>query len=325
MRAVRGRMVAKPETDEKPWSRDWELLFRVADIAWARLGDDWRVLERRRIHFRDRGLPPVPCSEFEAARIGSRLEPVGTTVAAEWGALYDAWSRDPASFVFDDGFAVLFLVRLLWANENVLLRGHYDSRWTMATSLERARQRGENFVAQAQEVGQDFLEAVAKVRMVGRAYGGSIPPQHGEAILQHYGFPTDLLDFTSSLDVALFFAEGGSDRLRPEDRTVPTGSIYAVPSHNLPPQAKLFTLPPAVMRPSLQRGTFIAGMPKRERENLERYKFVFRHHFMPVWNGLGGIQFGGPVGLGSYVFPVSDSIEELARDFRKHLADPGTS
>lgn len=300
--------------DEWPWPRDWELLFRAAEIGWARIGDEGRVFERRQRHFRDRGRGPSRSSDREVRRIGMRLEAVCETVAVEWADLYDAWSRDPAAFVFDDGFAVLFFVRLLWANETLLLRGHNDSAWTLATSLERAKEKGTSFVAHANEIGRSFLQAVATLPTVRRAYGGPIPPHHREAILQHYGFPTDLLDFTSSLDVALFFAEGGADRVDAEERRLALGAIYAVPSHALSLQARLVTLPPAIMRPSLQRAAFIAGMPKLEREKLERFKFLFRHQHMPVWNGLGGVQYGGPVGLGSYLFPASDPIDQLARE-----------
>jgi FRG domain-containing protein len=293
-------------------NRDWELAYRSLQMLWARLGDRPGILERRRHYFDEWQATPTSTSLRESRQFGSETDVVCGWLAERWSSLFDAWSARPDGFVFDDAFAALFFARLLWSNEPVFARGHADSQWTLESTLERARRRGSVHVAHMREAGARFLSRIETLPIVRRAYLGAVPEHHREAILQHYGFPTDLLDFTMSYDVALYFAEGGSDHLVESGPTL--GSLYIAPAWSI--QATTITLAPGIMRPSLQRGIFLAGVSDRERQRLERLKLVYRHFDMPVWDGLMDIPFGSAVALGKYLFPLSDPIEFEAAAFR---------
>jgi hypothetical protein len=163
---------------------------------------------------------------------------------------------------------------------------------------------------------QQFLQQLSQFEFVQNAYGTNIPENHKQAILQHYGFPTELLDCTYSYDVALFFAEGAKDSAPVAEESSECGSIYAFPSHIIPKNAVILSLPPAIMRASLQRGVFISNLDSNDIELLEQHKFTFKHKKMPVWNGLSDIQFGSPIGLSHYLFPTADPIEMMAEPLR---------
>jgi hypothetical protein len=89
------------------------------------------------------------------------------------------------------------------------------------------------------------------------------------AILQHYGVPTSFLDVTSSVDVAATFAlwYPGADG-RPQRATRPHLSVFATPrlkdavnvmeSTNLCVVDLVAELPSFVLRPHVQRATFMA-------------------------------------------------------------------
>ena len=301
------------------WRRDWELLYRAADILWARLGDRPDVRRRRLAYLNRIRYEATSCSEFEGRRFPNDCEQPCSWIAKRWCALFDEWARNRDRYIFDDGFAALFLLRLLWPNDGLLLRGQYDSRWKLRTSSQRAEDKGAEFVANAHEQANRFLDEIKAHPVIAREYGSDIPEQHVRAILQHYGFPSDLLDFTYSWDVALYFAEGDADIVSAPDRRVECGAVYAFPAHVLVGRLLLTTLPPAIMRPSLQRGIFVELLEQGDEEKLEQFKFVFHHQFLPVWNGLGGVNFGSAVGLGRYLFPASDPIDSVARPYRKAM------
>jgi FRG domain len=301
---------------DKSWPRDWELALRSAEIAWSILGERPEIYERRCAAFSDRGVPPVKCSTLEKSRFTTKLNAVCEWLEMLWIQLYDSLDSRKITFVFSDAFSVLFFLRVLYANESLLFRGHFHEVWTISSTIDRANQSNPNLAKKSVAAGENFITKLLRTQTLEGLYTTGVPEEHKQAILQHYGFPTNLLDFTYSSDVAMFFAEGGSDYIDPE--TIPKyGAIYAIPPYLLPKTAKLLTLPPAVMRPSLQRGVFIANMSNADIERLEtRHKYRFRHKGVPVWNGMSNIRFGSPTGLSRYLFPISDPIETLAKDFR---------
>jgi hypothetical protein len=319
LKFITNRWTRKPAHDLPLdlWMRDWEFLYRAADLLWAILGDRPDIFERRLKYLKPFGSTPTRCSDREAARYGVDFQPACAWITKRWCRLFDQWSESRGQFVFDDGFAVLFLLRLLWANDTLLLRGHYDARWKLISTRSRAQERGTDFLKNALERGQQFLEHLKRLPIVQSHYGSEMPKQHATAILQHYGFPTHLLDLTYSYDVALYFAEGGTDSLPLSRGTAALGAIYAFPPHALPHSAVLTTLPPIIMRPTLQRGVFVGALQTADEARLEKYKFIFRHKFLPIWNGITGVDFGSPVGLGRYLFPAADPIETLARPLQR--------
>jgi hypothetical protein len=219
--------------------------------------------------------------------------------------------RADGGLTLEDGFAALFLIRLLWANDPLLLRGQYNGDWKLIPSIERAKQKGSAYIQDVTEKSTKFLKQVVELDFIKRAYGASVPPMHQLALLQHYGFPSPLLDCTYSYDVALFFAEGGLD-YKPRQKEYPSsGAIFAIPTQLLPESAVLISMPPAVMRPNLQRGVFIMNLSVDDLARLEKQKFIFKHKRLPIWNAIGGIPYGGAADIGNYLFPVSDPIERI--------------
>lgn len=93
--------------------------------------------------------------------------------------------------------------RALWA-----FRGHADSRWFPETSLYReAERQGSLEFAHLRERETWMLY---QFRRFAHHYRTDLPPAEDVAdwlaLIQHYGGPTRLLDFTYSLYVAAFFA-----------------------------------------------------------------------------------------------------------------------
>ncbi|MBI5651336.1 MAG: FRG domain-containing protein [Chloroflexi bacterium] len=294
------------------WDRDWEFFFRSADLMWAKVGNHPKVFLRRSNYYNALGDIAHGCSGIESKRFSTDLEPISNLVAERWCQLFDAWIERPDAFVFEDGFAALFLIRILWANQKVLLRGHYDSRWTLTSSLSRARQKGVEFVAQENKRAERFVRETNILDIVRSAYPKGVPDAHQQAMLQHYGFPTNLIDCTFSYDIALYFAEGAYDYLPAPVPKAKDGAIYAFPTNSIPKSSVIITIHPAIMRPSLQRGAFIFGLSANELPRLEKFKFVFKHQSLPIWNGIGSIHFAAPIGLSKYLFPVSDPLDSIA-------------
>jgi hypothetical protein len=138
--------------------------------------------------------------------------------------------------------------------------------------------------------------------------------------LQHYGFPTDFLDLTYSFDIALYFAEGTESGRYNAERPMPVmGAIYAFSTNLIADDGILVTLPPVIMRPSLQHGVFVR-LSSESREALEAYKFRFYHHQDPVSSGISEIGYTTEPNLERYLFPLSDPLELIAAPMRAALA-----
>jgi hypothetical protein len=86
-----------------------------------------------------------------------------------------------------------------------IFRGQADSRWALKTSLERAAER--NPVPDVR-VLEDRL--FREFRRIYHQYANHIPGEDSRvewsSIMQHYGCPTRLLDFTYSVYIAAYFA-----------------------------------------------------------------------------------------------------------------------
>jgi FRG domain-containing protein len=83
-------------------------------------------------------------------------------------------------------------------------RGEQDPEWTLKTTLERASERlGLPAAVYEKKIEEAF-------RRSAHSYLHRVPNEHDQlewlALMQHYGAPTRLLDFTRSFWIALFFA-----------------------------------------------------------------------------------------------------------------------
>ena len=103
------------------WYRDSQFLYRAAEILLHRIGYHKDIRPRREAYL---GYRPPVCSAYEAKRCGPIVDDVIKLVAQIWASLYDEWDQARANYVFEDGYYLLFFLRLLWANQYVLLRGH---------------------------------------------------------------------------------------------------------------------------------------------------------------------------------------------------------
>jgi len=109
---------------------------------------------------------------------------------------------------------------LVWFHEFLeedgqLFRGQADHRWTLDSSLFRAKTDGSALdlgtLYERAHATQQFLAEVRARQQ--ELFGRELPENELLAIAQHYGFPTPLLDFTRSLRVAAFFATNDAREL----------------------------------------------------------------------------------------------------------------
>lgn len=91
-----------------------------------------------------------------------------------------------------------------------------------------------------------------------------------------------------------------------------SGAIFAVPSAGLPDGFSLRSLPPHIVRPTLQHGVFLSTSESSQLAFIEFFRFRFYHRVAPIWNGLTDIRFGNRVGLDEYLFPASDPFADIA-------------
>lgn len=94
---------------------------------------------------------------------------------------------------------------------NFIFRGQGDSSWELSTAIERTFQKFEPKVS-IYENKEYWI--IREFRRKFHLYSNNPPDDNNFewlAILQHYGCPTRLLDFTYSLYIALFFAINDAD------------------------------------------------------------------------------------------------------------------
>lgn len=290
------------------WPRDWEFLYRAAAMLHPCIADLPEIAARRRAYH---GYEPPASSTLEARRFGEDITPVWELLSARWISLYDDWSK-ATGYEFEDGYQLLFFLRVLWANQSPLLRGHADARWALSTSQTRVEQDfGPERLAERREAAAHFISELESWKPLVDQYPEGLRADHREAICQHYGFPTQFLDVTFSYDAAFYFAEH-SVRAGQPDR----GALYAVPMYKIQGIALPLTLPPAVMRPNLQRGKFVPTHDSSVIPLMESYKFVYRHRVSAQAVGISDVTVVNPPGLYDFYFPRSDPIEAIARRHR---------
>lgn len=103
---------------------------------------------------------------------------------------------------------------------NYIYRGHADSRWTLQSTLERTA--GHHFSDAFVEKWEQYSLSVfmAKFHIYDTQNEGPGTKLGWLSIMQHYGVPTRLLDFTTSPYIALYFAMEGYDPRSPHDFAV---------------------------------------------------------------------------------------------------------
>lgn len=132
----------------------------------------------------------------ETQRPQSRFGPDGIMRAEVVDIELDSWSEFVADFAFDDALSWIF-------------RGQAKSDWGLGTSLQRAFNNG-GIVDPTQRVHVEN-SAIGFFKDRSRLYLPSTPPDNDLllgwlALMQHYGAPTRLQDWTLSPFVAAYFA-----------------------------------------------------------------------------------------------------------------------
>ena len=197
---------------------------------------------------------------------------------------------------------------------SIILRGQVDATWTVKTSLSRFQAKGKDATANAREAADKFIERISDWDPIKIQYPHGLPEDHREAICQHYGFPTEYIDVTFAYDVALFFAEDWNELGR---KPMPAqGAIYGIPVYMIGKYSSLVTLPPAVMRPTLQFGKFLSGDSTELLKLLEQHKFIYHHSASPIARGISQMGFEMPPRLEHYLYPPSDPLEQIAKELR---------
>jgi hypothetical protein len=180
--------------------------------------------------------------------------------------------------------AVLYLYSYLQEQKHVLepklvMRGQRNARWSISSS----KQRG---------VGGDTDFFVATLPKILRSdHPWSFPPQL-RAAAQHYGCPTDLVDFTMDPDIAAFFAVR---RANAGDR----GVIYVVDA-SCEGETRMIFLPPLFRRIHSQAGLFLQlpdySDPVTKVTFEQHDSFEFRV-FDTDGNAFDPVEDDGPVGV----------------------------
>lgn len=289
---------------------DYEFLYIVSQYLKPVLCFSKEIGSRRESYLNKLDMDIRKPSSKERNSVTKYTEELQIMLIKEWCSLFDQFNNID-KFIFPSGYALLFFLSILWYNHTVLLRGHIDSDWILRSSGQRQFKENRNKYFKLRENGSVFLEEISQIRSIKDEYPSYIPELHKEAILQHYGFPTDLIDATYSFDVSLFFAEGGTDYGNPIENNK-MGAIYCWPKSVFTRIASLTTLPKAILRPNLQKGVFISLDNELDKKRMETFKFIFYHKDQPSWNGLHNIKWGSPIGLGAYLFPYSDPLKIIA-------------
>jgi len=82
----------KPPEQTDILYRDWELLFKIADIVWSPLGEYKKILARRTEYLiKERNRKPTKCSDRETRRFKLNNQKLLDWIACAWCDLFDAW------------------------------------------------------------------------------------------------------------------------------------------------------------------------------------------------------------------------------------------
>lgn len=161
-------------------------------------------------------------------------------------------------YVFNNIFELLFYLEILDLDRTYIYRGQHDSRWELKSSLQRAIENKIDLKREEESINK-FYEAIKSYFPEDYKFTDN----QLEAIAKHYGFNSELIDFTTSLPIAAFFALGGEKFYDLPFPMPPHGKIFKTaissptldPTYNLP--LKLITVPSVFSRPNHQYGIFI--------------------------------------------------------------------
>ena len=147
-----------------------------------------------------------------------------------------------------------------------LFRGHADATWTLTPTLDRS---GDSPISEVITWVRFFaFEALLQKLQTSLIYFDgqddelnfaiSLSSQDRLAIMQHYGAPTPLLDFTADPNIAVYFASRKSTSSKPDYSCV---HVTQIDNDDEKPDAfRIKLVPPFFSRPYLQRGVFLESL-----------------------------------------------------------------
>jgi hypothetical protein len=151
--------------------------------------------------------------------------------------------------------ALLVLFFFTVEGDDFVYRGHLDATWRLIPSFYRAQPRiSLMLLAKTIYGAYRYLE-----RELGHPL--TLTPFEAEAVAQHYGRQTTLLDVTESLRVAAYFA---TTPLRDVDKQADYGSLYVLGANDLAQAGRAVlratSLPVTFSRVHQTKGAFVSGL-----------------------------------------------------------------
>lgn len=230
--------------------------------------------------------------------------------AEDWQKLLK--NTDYGNKPFPDIHSLTFFLIVLSIGRKFLYRGQENSDWQLTTSLRRRLLEGW-LESKIQKAKSDFIE---KIHGLPDRRHLNLLEIENEALCQHYGFPTNFLDFTWNLNVAGFFALGGFNTYergeRPNEK-YSKGSIWVIDVSGTPPTSiKIVTLGRSIMRPALQRGEFLKILGDISTTDVSIRKFEFYHKLKYWIDKLDNLSPISTMPMSAYLIPSRDPLANVA-------------
>lgn len=221
--------------------------------------------------------------------------------------------------------------------QGYVFRGQADVRWRQDSSLLRGSPDVQTLLERTQLAEAFLTELRARQRQL---FGAELSDEELLAVAQHYGFPTPLLDYTRSLQIAAFFATYGARALPPDPERIgvlyylnfereelgPGAPAIGLGGFSLLEGARLRVgtlrlieprLPDEDNRIGRQQGLFVAGFHPRDLEHVTIDRIYFRQ--------LPGEIFEDPVAgiTEAHLLPDASPLARLADEVRKRVTSHG--
>jgi len=155
----------------------------------------------------------------------------------------------------------------------LLFRGHADSRWTLIATLDRAAAAPIGVRRVRDALKRVLLNWFAYFAQEFKSFEIGASDEVCDALLQHYGFPTNLLDWTTDPFVALDFAT-------PPHSSGHASLVMLPVERALELEMSMVIPPPIFERVFIQRGVFTALDAARQKE-LEDAAMTLTFAFPP--------------------------------------------
>lgn len=292
---------------------NYKLFYQVARLYKNYLYLNTNAKDISHSYFGDRVFENIPITAEKPNT--SEKNVLGETYLV-WNDLIDSLQ---STGTFENIYSLLFFLEIVSVGRKLLYRGQVNDGWELVSSLQRYKGKGNSDLNRLDELKKTFIDHVHN--LPDRRHFVLVESE-AEALCQHYGFPTDYIDFTWDANIAGFFALGGWRRYRYyEDIQNKYGAIWAIDVQGDMSEAlEIITLPSQIMRPTLQKGEFVNFNSLRAVQNqLKISKFTFAHEENLWISDLYDMSPSDNISLVYYLMPHRDPIEEIAKQYLSNL------